>query len=179
MPASTSARRLSLQSLAITPLLTAALLLGTGGAPTASSQSSGQQSPASSQAVDVATEPVSLVLPLRLQGLRLAAAQVGKPYQWGAAGPYAFDCSGLVYYVYHTRLHHYLPRTANAQRLATTRIAKSQVLPGDLVFFMSGTRAYHVGVYAGSGRVWHAPRPGQRVMLSRIWTTSWQAGRVR
>ncbi|MEW1955623.1 C40 family peptidase [Terrabacter sp. NPDC080008] len=129
-------------------------------------------------AVTVHATPAYAV-PLRTQGLRLTAAQVGKWYRWGGAGPTYFDCSGLVYYVFHTRLHQYLPRTANAQRLATIRIAKANILPGDLIFFMSGGRAYHVGVYAGSGKVWHAPRPGQRVQLSRLWTTAWVAGRVR
>ena len=76
-------------------------------------------------------------------------------------------------------LHRNLPRTANAQRLATVRIWKTQVRPGDLIFFMRSGRAYHVGIYAGYGKVWHAPYPGQRVQLSRIWTSSWVAGRVR
>lgn len=175
MSTSTQARpRLRpLRSLALTPLLAVALALGLGAPTTATTASP----PGSSSAVTVAAQPV-YTTPLRIQGLRLTAAQVGKWYRWGAAGPTYFDCSGLVYYVFHTRLHRYLPRTANAQRLATIRIYKSSVLPGDLIFFMSGGRAYHVGVYAGYGKVWHAPRPGQRVQLSRIWTTSWVAGRM-
>ena len=177
------ARRLPLQSLALTPLLGAALLLGTGGAPPASTSAPPQAAahgakPAANPPVVVATAPVTTV-PRRIQALHLAAAQVGKPYRWGAAGPYAFDCSGLIYYVYRTRLHVALPRTANAQRIATVRVAKSNILAGDLVFFMRSGRAYHVGVYAGSGKVWHSPRPGQRVQLSKLWTTAWVAGRVR
>lgn len=177
------ARRLPLQSLAITPLLGAALVLGTGGAPpvsTAAAPPAVVQSakPPTAKAVDVATAPIATV-PRRLQALRLAAAQRGKPYRWGAAGPSAFDCSGLIYYVYRTKLHVALPRTANAQRLKTVRVAKSNMLAGDLVFFMRGGRAYHVGVYAGSGKVWHSPRPGQRVQLSKLWTSAWVAGRVR
>ena len=177
------ARRLPLQSLALTPLLGAALLLGTGGAPPASTSAPPQAAahgakPAANSPVVVATAPVTTV-PRRIQALHLAAAQVGKPYRWGAAGPYAFDCSGLIYYVYRTRLHVALPRTANAQRIATVRVAKSNILAGDLVFFMRSGRAYHVGVYAGSGKVWHSPRPGQRVQLSKVWTTAWVAGRVR
>jgi cell wall-associated NlpC family hydrolase len=177
------ARRLSLQSLALTPLLAAALLVGTGGASPTTTAAPGAAAgsaakPAATQAVTVAAAPVATV-PRRIQALRLTAAQVGKPYRWGAAGPYAFDCSGLIYYVYRTRLHVPLPRTANAQRLATVRVAKSNVLAGDLVFFMRNGRAYHVGLYAGNGKVWHSPRPGQRVQLSRLWTTAWVAGRVR
>lgn len=175
-------RRLPLQSLALTPLLGAALLVGTGGAPPASTTAPTAAAPhvkaAPKKAVNVATAPVAAV-PRRIQALRLTAAQRGKPYRWGAAGPYAFDCSGLIYYVYRTRLHVALPRTANAQRLRTVRVAKSNIMAGDLVFFMRAGRAYHVGVYAGSGKVWHSPRPGQRVQLSKLWTSAWVAGRVR
>ncbi|MFM6851794.1 MAG: C40 family peptidase [Terrabacter sp.] len=179
------ARRLPLQSLALTPLVGAALVLGTGGAPPASTSAPPAAAApahgakaATNKAVDVATAPVTTV-PRRIQALRIAAAQRGKPYRWGAAGPYAFDCSGLIYYVYRTKLHVALPRTANAQRLQTVRVAKSNILAGDLVFFMRYGRAYHVGVYAGSGKIWHSPRPGQRVQLSRLWTSAWVAGRVR
>ena len=69
------------------------------------------------------------------QAVTISAAQKGKPYKYGAVGPRAFDCSGLVVYVYNTRLHKKLPRTATAQRKATVRIAKSSIRPGDLVFF--------------------------------------------
>jgi cell wall-associated NlpC family hydrolase len=135
--------------------------------------------------VSVQTAPVTYVTSRAisaatgLRAVRIAAAQRGKPYRWGGSGPRSFDCSGLVYYVYKKRLHISLPRTANAQRRAAIRIAKTHVRPGDLVFFMSHGRAYHVGIYAGHGRIWHAPRPGQRVKLQKIWTSHWRAGRVR
>lgn len=180
-----------LHSLALTPLLAAALLLGLGGAPVSGTASTGSPpGPASADggasvaadahggAVAADTKPVWAVA-LRAQGLRLTAAQAGKWYSWGGAGPTSFDCSGLVYYVYRTQLHRSLPRTANAQRLATMPVSKAAVQPGDLIFFMSGGWAYHVGVYAGGGKVWHAPRPGQRVQLSSLWTSAWVAGRVR
>ena len=50
------------------------------------------------------------------KAVTISAAQKGKPYKYGAVGPRAFDCSGLVVYVYNTRLHKHLPRTATAQR---------------------------------------------------------------
>jgi cell wall-associated NlpC family hydrolase len=121
----------------------------------------------------------AVALPLGTRAVRVAAAQKGKPYRWGASGPSAFDCSGLVHYVYDARLAQDLPRTANAQRLDTARVSRSGVRPGDLIFFMRSGRAYHVGIYAGSGKVWHAPKPGKRVELVRIWTNGWVAGRVR
>ena len=69
------------------------------------------------------------------QATSWAAAQKGKPYRYGAVGPSSFDCSGLVVYVYNTKLHQRLPRTATAQRKATVHIKKTSIHPGDLVFF--------------------------------------------
>jgi cell wall-associated NlpC family hydrolase len=114
----------------------------------------------------------------RHAAVHLAADQQGKPYAWGADGPGAFDCSGLVYYVYHRRLGVRLPRTANEQWHATRHVRKSHVHRGDLVFFLSGGHAYHVGIYAGHHRLWHAPYPGSHVRLQRIWTSAWRPGRV-
>ncbi|WP_323097347.1 C40 family peptidase [Intrasporangium sp. YIM S08009] len=196
----TPARRISLSSLALTPLLAGALLVGTGGAPPASttappSAAGAATTPATGaapgtgatgrSATAVRTVSVAYLTPTAVSiargqsAVRIAAAQRGKPYRWGGAGPRSFDCSGLVYYVYKKRLHVQLPRTANAQRLKTIRIAKSSVRPGDLIFFMSHGRAYHVGIYAGHGKIWHSPRPGQRVKLQKIWTSQWRAGRIR
>jgi cell wall-associated NlpC family hydrolase len=182
MSTSTSARRFSVHSLALTPLLAAALLIGTGGAPQAPTTAQAPKS-ASPQTVTIKAKPVAYVSPAvraarGRTAVTIAAAQQGDPYLYGAAGPSAFDCSGLVYYTYRTRLGVGVPRTANAQLLASVRIAKSNLQQGDLIFFMSSGRAYHVGVYAGYGKVWHSPRPGQRVQLSTIWTTSWVAGRM-
>jgi cell wall-associated NlpC family hydrolase len=71
-----------------------------------------------------------------------------------------------------------LPRTAQAQYNKTRHIKRSGRRPGDLVFFHRGTRIYHVGIYAGSGRIWHAPHTGARVRLERIWTKSVWYGRI-
>lgn len=115
------------------------------------------------------------------QAVSIAAAQKGKPYRYGAVGPSSFDCSGLVVYIYNTKLKKKLPRTATAQRKATTRIWKSSIRPGDLVFFAATptSRVTHVGVYAGGGKIWHSPKPGHVVKLSTLWTTKWTPGRVR
>ena len=51
--------------------------------------------------------------------------------------------------------------------------------PGDLVFFFSGSHVYHVAMYAGHGKIWHAPKPGDRVKLVPLWTTHVRYGRVR
>jgi cell wall-associated NlpC family hydrolase len=180
MSTSTTTRSTRIRSRIIAPLLAAGLIAATGSALSPSAASAAPTATSAAAPAAVTTLAPSLVTAaFGLQATRIAAAQKGDPYRWGASGPNAFDCSGLVYYVYKKRLGKNLPRTASAQRLATVRIAKAGIRPGDLVFFTSYGRVYHVGVYAGGNRVWHAPRPGQRVQLSRIWTRAWVAGRVR
>jgi cell wall-associated NlpC family hydrolase len=58
-------------------------------------------------------------------------------------------------------------------------VSRASARPGDLVFFMSGGRPYHVGVRGSAGRVWHSPKAGDRVKLSTIWTSAVAYGRVR
>ncbi|TNM36192.1 NlpC/P60 family protein [Nocardioides albidus] len=103
-------------------------------------------------------------------------SRAGKPYVYGAAGPNAFDCSGLVQWVYR-HVGERLPRTSGAQAGATQRIRNPRV--GDLVFFTSGGHVYHVGIYAGGHTIWHASRPGVPVRKDRIWSGSVFYGRVR
>lgn len=91
-----------------------------------------------------------------------AYAQLGKPYQFGAAGPDRFDCSGLTRSAYRLAGVR-LPRRAAAQ---TGRpVPAGRARPGDLVKWGS----YHVGVYVGAGWVIHAPKPGDRVKRARLW----------
>ena len=113
--------------------------------------------------------------------------QRGDWYRYGAAGPSRFDCSGLVYYSFHRAGFRYVPRTSSGQAANATRISKSNVRRGDLVFFYSGSararNVYHVGVYAGirdgHRTIVHAPRTGERVHRERIWTSRWFAGTMR
>jgi cell wall-associated NlpC family hydrolase len=124
-----------------------------------------------------ASAAASAAYAARMRGYHVVAAakaQIGKPYRFGAAGPGAFDCSGLTGYAYRS-VRISLPRTADGQFRAARPVAKAAARPGDLVFWVSGGHAYHVAVYAGGGRVWHAPKPEQRVQLTAIW--SW--GQVR
>ncbi len=110
------------------------------------------------------------------RAISAARSRAGKPYSYGAAGPNAFDCSGLTQWVYR-RVGERLPRTSGAQAAATRRV--SQPRRGDLVFFTSGGRVYHVGIYAGNRMIWHASRPGVPVRKDRIWSSSVFYGRVR
>ncbi|MHB2023593.1 MAG: C40 family peptidase [Mycobacteriales bacterium] len=104
-----------------------------------------------------------------------AAAERGRPYRWGAAGPYAFDCSGLAEFAW-ARAGVRLPHNALLQYEFTRHIALSQVQPGDLVFTAGDGYSVdpylidHVGVYAGRGYWWVAPRPGTVVQLQHIYT---------
>jgi cell wall-associated NlpC family hydrolase len=109
--------------------------------------------------------------------LRLAKAQKGKPYRRGADGPKAFDCSGLVKYVMQKQ-NKKLPHNAQAQYRKAKKIPKSQIKVGDLVFLSRGGHVYHVGIYAGHHKMWHAPKPGSKVKLATIWTKHWKAGRI-
>jgi cell wall-associated NlpC family hydrolase len=112
------------------------------------------------------------------KALGYAASKKGAPYLWGAVGPSRFDCSGLTKWAY-ARAGRTLPRTVAQQYAATIRVSKAKARLGDLVFFMSGGVGYHMGVYAGAGKIWHSPKTGDRVKLSTIWTTAVAYGRVR
>ncbi|MFV8127077.1 C40 family peptidase [Streptomyces syringium] len=109
--------------------------------------------------------------------LRIAESKQGAPYQWGATGPYSFDCSGLTQYSY-KRVGKKLPRTAAAQYNRARHVPGSARQRGDLVFFHSAGGVYHVGIYVGNGRILHAPKTGAVVRHERIWTRSVSYGRV-
>ncbi|WP_242608961.1 C40 family peptidase [Actinomadura formosensis] len=96
--------------------------------------------------------------------LDFAYAQLGKPYQYGAEGPGSYDCSGLTMKSW-AAAGVSITRTTNSQWAATKRVARSDLQPGDLVFF-SGLG--HVGLYIGGGKMIHAPHTGDVVKISDI-----------
>ena len=108
--------------------------------------------------------------------LAVASRYFGIPYRWGGTTPSGFDCSGYVGYVLR-QVGINLPRTANEQMGAARRISRSQARPGDLVFFVSGGHAYHVGIYVGGGMMYDSPRPGKTVGKHAIWSSSVVFGR--
>ncbi|MEV5874794.1 C40 family peptidase [Streptomyces sp. NPDC052101] len=114
---------------------------------------------------------------LATKALQVAASKKGAPYQYGATGPRRFDCSGLTLYSF-KKAGKTLPRTAAQQYNKTHHISAGSRQAGDLVFFHSGSYVYHVGIYAGHGQIWHAPRTGDVVRLQKIWTKSVWYGRV-
>ncbi|CAL9539275.1 hypothetical protein SUDANB21_04214 [Streptomyces sp. enrichment culture] len=99
------------------------------------------------------------------QAVAYARQKLGSPYVWGATGPDAFDCSGLVLAAYRSAGVS-LPRTTYAQIDAGRRVSRSELLPGDLVFFYSGIS--HVGLYIGNGEMIHAPNPSAPVRVAPV-----------
>jgi len=95
------------------------------------------------------------------KAINFALAQLGDPYGWGGTGPNVWDCSGLVMKAW-AAAGISLPRVVGPQYAATRHISRSELQPGDLVFYSSMS---HVGMYLGNGRVIHAPRPGRSVEI--------------
>ena len=98
--------------------------------------------------------------------VKLAKKEIGKPYVWGATGPYAFDCSGLTSYVYKNAANKILPRTTYGQITLgkTIPVSTKTLKKGDLLFWGN----YHVAIYIGHGKFVHAPAPGQNVKMQTL-----------
>ena len=98
--------------------------------------------------------------------VKLAKKEIGKPYVWGAAGPSAFDCSGLTSYVYKNAANKTLPRTTYGQITLgkTVSVSTKTLKKGDLLFWGN----YHVAIYVGHGKFVHAPAPGQNVKVQTL-----------
>jgi cell wall-associated NlpC family hydrolase len=105
------------------------------------------------------------------QAVAFAMAQIGRPYLWGAAGPSAYDCSGLMLAAYRSA-GIYLPRVSRAQWYAGPHVGLGELAPGDLVFFAYNVHApstiHHVGMYIGGGAMVEAPYTGARVRTASI-----------
>jgi peptidoglycan DL-endopeptidase CwlO len=91
-----------------------------------------------------------------------AMAQLGKPYQYAAAGPGSFDCSGLTMFAW-AAAGVGLPHSSAAQYASLPHVSQSQIAPGDLVFF--GSPIHHVGMYIGGGQMVNAPHTGTVVKV--------------
>lgn len=86
------------------------------------------------------------------------------PYSYGGTTPSGFDCSGFTRWVFSHALGRELPRTAVEQSALGTGVSLDELVPGDLLFWGSGSGVYHVGIYAGDGEYIHASTGGGRVM---------------
>jgi len=109
---------------------------------------------------------------LRARIVSLAKAQIGDKYRAGAVGPNAFDCSGLVRYVYRQVIGRELPHYSAAQYRAMRNIKLKDARPGDLIFFFRGS-AHHVGIYIGDGKMVDAAGYGKGVRVSPIRGSWW------
>ncbi|MEO7954503.1 MAG: C40 family peptidase [Polaromonas sp.] len=100
---------------------------------------------------------------------------LGVPYKRGGNNENGFDCSGFVRSMYQRSVGLLLPRRAEQQAAATESIDKSELQPGDLVFFNTLRRAFsHVGIYVGEGKFIHAPKPGAEVRVESMGVRYWQ-----
>jgi hypothetical protein len=106
-----------------------------------------------------------------------ALTLIDTPYRHGGSTPASgFDCSGLVRYVYEAVAGRLLPRRSEDMGLLGETITRSQLEPGDLVFFNTLARAYsHVAIYIGDGRFLHAPARGGRVRIEALDDRYWRA----
>jgi cell wall-associated NlpC family hydrolase len=111
------------------------------------------------------------------QAVTYAWNQIGKPYKWGASGPNSFDCSGLTMMAWKAAgvtLEHNAARQWNQ----VAHISRSQLAPGDLVFYSS---LGHVGIYIGNNQIIHAPTTGKNVQIAPVdkGSSIYGFGRVR
>jgi cell wall-associated NlpC family hydrolase len=102
---------------------------------------------------------------------------LGVPYRWGGASPSGFDCSGLVMYAF-AQVGVGLPHSSYAQYGMGSAVPRSDLQPGDLVFFDG---LGHVGIYVGGGSFIHAPHTGTVVQISSLsgWYASTYVGARR
>ena len=162
MPASLRMRRLAALILLVPTMLLSLLLTSVSLAPEASALTRSQ---------------------MISNGLSVARNQIGDPYRYGAAGPNAFDCSGLLYFSFRRAGFSHFPRSSDAQARFVRHIRRANLRPGDFVFFHNGGDVYHAAIFAGRrdghAVILHSPRSGERVKLARPWTSSWFGGTLR
>lgn len=131
---------------------------------TAAKPAQQQTQQASSQAAQPAKQQASTQSSSTAQTVVNAAkSQIGKPYVWGATGPNAYDCSGLVQYAY-SQAGKNIGRTTYQQACAGQHVSVSQAQAGDILMWGD----YHDAIYVGNNQYVHAPQPGQNVTQATI-----------
>ncbi len=112
--------------------------------------------------------------------VKMALKYLGVKYVWGGDDPSGFDCSGLTMYVYKKVTGKNLTHFARTQYSEGTKIAKSALMPGDLVFFGETVEGiHHVGIYMGNDKFIHAPHTGDVVKISTLSSRSDYIGACR
>ncbi len=120
---------------------------------------------------------VSSASSLGLQVVEYAKQFLGTPYSWGGNGPSAFDCSGFTKYVY-SHFGYTLNRTASSQLNNGWAVSRSELQPGDLVFFYNGrvsTPVSHVGIYVGDGQFIHASTNTYAVQYDSLYSNYYRS----
>ncbi|MFE6968635.1 C40 family peptidase [Isoptericola sp. NPDC057653] len=127
--------------------------------------------PARAALADKSTKTVRVTatkpLTARQKLVKVAKAQVGDRYAYGASGPSSFDCSGLTSYVYKKAVGKSLPRSSSAQKAAGKVVSRKNARPGDIIWTPG-----HVSIYVGNGQQVEAARPGVGVVKRHIWQDS-------
>lgn len=113
-----------------------------------------------------------------LKAVAVAKKQIGDPYRYGATGPHAFDCSGLVQFAW-KKAGVKIPRVTYSQfARIKKKVSYKNLQPGDLMFFRG---LGHVGMYVGKGKMIHSPSTGKTVRVEKVsgWRKASFAGAVR
>jgi peptidoglycan DL-endopeptidase CwlO len=147
------------------PAAAAAATAATTATTTTTDATTGTDPAAATTTTTPAPAPAPSLGPGYPQAAAIALKYLGIPYQWGGASPATgFDCSGLVMYVY-AQLGVSLPHQAAAQYGYGVAVPRSELQPGDLVFYDGLS---HVAIYIGNGEVVHAPQTGDVVKIAPL-----------
>ena len=110
------------------------------------------------------------------QLINTAMRFLGVPYRSGQSSPSGFDCSGFMQYIFRKAFAVNLPRTSAEQANVGVAVNRSQLQPGDMVFFRTaGSRISHVGMYIGNDRFIHAPRTGRDIEITSMNGNYWKS----
>lgn len=124
------------------------------------------------------SQPVYSNLPANPAGgdlVSIAYSLIGSPYVSGAAGPYGFDCSGFVSYVY-SRVGKSISRSSWSQYYEGVGVSYEEAQPGDILSWGHGGNVTHSALYVGNGQMIHATNPSQGVILSSV--SGWENGSI-
>ena len=118
-------------------------------------------------------QPTSSSYQTRNRIVQLANSTLGTRYRYGGSNPQrGFDCSGLMVYI-HKQSGIKIPRTAAKQRIHSRTITYAQLQPGDMLFFKTGKRTDHVGIYIGDRKFIHASTGSRRVRVAKMDSAYW------